>query len=70
VRALDGIRVLDLGIYIAAPYSATVFAEFDADVIKVEKLGTGDHMRSFGTDTDCEDTIVWLSESRNKRSMT
>ena len=68
--ALDGIRVLDLGTYIAGPYCATVLGEFGADVIKVERPGTGDHLRRFGTDTECGDTLVWLSEARNKRSVT
>ena len=68
--ALDGIRVLDLGTYIAGPFCATVLGEFGADVIKVERPGTGDHLRRFGTATECGDTLVWLSESRNKRSVT
>lgn len=68
--ALEGIRVLDLGTYIAGPYCATVLGEFGADVIKVERPGVGDHLRRFGSDTECGDTLVWLSESRNKRSVT
>ncbi len=70
MHALDGIRILDLGTYIAGPYCATVLGEFGADVIKVERPGTGDNLRRFGTDTECGDTLVWLSESRNKRSVT
>jgi crotonobetainyl-CoA:carnitine CoA-transferase CaiB-like acyl-CoA transferase len=70
LQALEGIRVLDLGTYIAGPFCATVLSEFGADVIKVERPGTGDSLRRFGTDTECGDTLVWLSESRNKRSIT
>jgi crotonobetainyl-CoA:carnitine CoA-transferase CaiB-like acyl-CoA transferase len=70
MHALEGIRVLDLGTYIAGPFCATVLGEFGADVIKVERPGTGDNLRRFGTDTECGDTLVWLSESRNKRSIT
>ena len=70
MQALDGVRVLDLGTYIAGPYCATVLGEFGADIIKVERPGSGDHLRRFGTGTDCGDTLVWLSESRNKRSVT
>ncbi len=69
MHALEGIRVLDLGTYIAGPFCATLLGEFGADVIKVERPGTGDNLRRFGTDTDCGDTLVWLSESRNKRSI-
>ncbi|WP_220136924.1 CaiB/BaiF CoA transferase family protein [Streptomyces himalayensis] len=70
VQALEGIRVLDLGTFIAGPFCGTVLGEFGAEVIKVERPGAGDHLRRFGTDTDCGDTLVWLSEGRNKRSVT
>ena len=70
MQALDGIRVIDLGNYIAGPFCATVLGEFGADVIKVERPGTGDLTRRFGTETECGDTLVWLSEGRNKRSVT
>ncbi len=70
MSALEGIRVLDLGTFIAGPFCATVLGEFGAEIIKVERPGTGDHLRRFGTETACGDTLVWLSESRNKRSVT
>jgi len=66
---LAGMRVLDLATFIAAPYCATVLAEFGADVVKVEMPGTGDPTRKFGSMTDCGDSLVWLSEARNKRSI-
>jgi crotonobetainyl-CoA:carnitine CoA-transferase CaiB-like acyl-CoA transferase len=68
VQPLDGIRVLDLGTYIAGPFAATILGEFGAEVIKVEPPA-GDHLRRFGSETECGDTLVWLSESRNKRSV-
>jgi crotonobetainyl-CoA:carnitine CoA-transferase CaiB-like acyl-CoA transferase len=70
VQALEGVRVLDLGTFIAGPFCATVLGEFGADVIKVERPDGGDHLRQFGTETACGDTFVWLSEGRNKRSVT
>jgi crotonobetainyl-CoA:carnitine CoA-transferase CaiB-like acyl-CoA transferase len=70
MHALRDIRVLDLGTYIGGPFCATVLGEFGADVIKVERPGVGDNLRRFGTETSCGDTFVWLSESRNKRSVT
>lgn len=70
MSALAGIRVLDLGTFIAGPYCATLLAEFGAEVIKVEPPRTGDALRKFGTDTVCGDTLVWLSESRNKKCVT
>ncbi len=70
MQPLDGIRVLDLGTYIAGPFAATILGEFGAEIIKVEQPGVGDNLRRFGTETDCGDTLVWLSEGRNKRSVT
>lgn len=67
--AFEGLRVLDLATFIAGPYCATYLAEFGADVVKVELTGAGDPVRKFGTMTECGDTLVWLSEGRNKRSI-
>ncbi|PZP90603.1 MAG: carnitine dehydratase [Variovorax paradoxus] len=67
---LNGIRVLDIGNFLAAPFCATVLAEFGAEVIKAEKPGEGDPLRRFGTMTELGDTMVWLSESRNKKCIT
>ena len=68
--ALKGIRVLDCATFIAGPYCATFLAEFGAEVIKVEMPGVGDPTRKFGTPTPCGDSLVWLSEGRNKKSLT
>lgn len=67
---LDGIRVLDCATFIAGPYCATMLAEFGAEVIKIEMPRTGDPIRRFGTPTECGDSLVWLSEGRNKKSLT
>lgn len=67
---MSGIRVLDLGSFIAAPFAAAIFGEFGADVIKVEAPETGDPLRRFGTPTERGDSLCWLSEARNKRSLT
>jgi len=67
---LAGIRVLDAATFLAAPFCGTILAEFGAEVIKVEQPGIGDPLRHFGTETECDDTFVWLSEARNKDSLT
>ncbi len=67
---LAGIRVLDLATVIAAPFCATVLGEFGADVLKIEHPEGGDALRRFGTPFNGGDTLTWLSESRNKRSVT
>lgn len=67
---LAGIRVIDVATVIAAPYCASILGEFGADVLKVEHPVGGDALRRFGTPTSRGDTLTWLSESRNKRSVT
>jgi succinyl-CoA:(S)-malate CoA-transferase subunit B len=67
---LSGIRVIDVATVIAAPYCATILGEFGADVLKVEHPVGGDALRRFGTPTQRGDTLTWLSEARNKRSVT
>jgi succinyl-CoA:(S)-malate CoA-transferase subunit B len=67
---LEGIRVIDVATFIAAPYSASILGEFGAEVIKVEHPIGGDPCRNFGSSTARGDTLAWLSEARNKKSVT
>jgi len=68
---LQGVRVTDVGNFLAGPYAATLLGEFGAEVIKIEHPDGGDPMRRFGTATAQPDaTLAWLSESRNKKSVT
>ncbi|MCZ4353878.1 CoA transferase [Roseovarius aestuarii] len=70
-KPLDGIRVLDLATFIAAPMAAGILSEFGAEVIKIEQPRTGDPLRRFGVPADGTDaTYCWLSEARNKKSVT
>jgi crotonobetainyl-CoA:carnitine CoA-transferase CaiB-like acyl-CoA transferase len=70
-KPLTGVRVLDAATFIAAPYTASILAEFGAEVIKVERPDVGDPMRRFGTPSGRPDsTLLWLSEGRNKKSVT
>jgi succinyl-CoA:(S)-malate CoA-transferase subunit A len=71
VLPLEGIRVIDVGTFLAGPYAASILGEFGAEVLKVEHPIAGDPMRRFGTSTKRHDaTLAWLSEGRNKRSVT
>ena len=70
-KPLDGIRVIDLATFIAAPLAAGILGEFGAEVIKVERPKTGDPLRTFGIPSDDKQaTYCWLSEARNKKSIT
>jgi formyl-CoA transferase len=66
---LQGLKVIELGGLIAGPYAASVFAQFGAEVIKIESPGEGDPLRRWrklhnGT------SVWWYSLSRNKKSVT
>ncbi|MGE5756892.1 MAG: CaiB/BaiF CoA transferase family protein [Planctomycetaceae bacterium] len=68
---LSGIRVVDVGTFLAGPYAASIMGEFGAEVLKVEYPIGGDPMRRFGVPTRRGDaTLAWLSEARNKKSVT
>lgn len=68
--ALRNIKVLDVATFVAAPFCGTILGDFGAEVLKVEQPGNGDSLRSFGTPTEAGDTLVWLSEARNKKTIT
>lgn len=68
---MSGIRVIDVGNFLAGPYAGSILGEFGAEVLKVEHPIAGDPMRRFGTPTRRHDaTLAWLSEARNKKSVT
>ncbi len=67
MQVLKDVRVLDLGSYITAPYAAMLLAELGADVIKVEKPGTGDPFRDF---SNGQYSSQFQAHNRNKRSVT
>ena len=69
---LAGIKVLDLGNWIAAPASATIMSDFGAEVIKVEPLNTGDpyrHVSGMPGMHGGEEQYQWILTNRNKRSL-
>lgn len=67
---LTGIRVLELGSFIAGPFAGQLLGDYGADVIKVETPGEGDPMRSWGVTTPDGDSLWWPTIGRNKRSVT
>jgi crotonobetainyl-CoA:carnitine CoA-transferase CaiB-like acyl-CoA transferase len=67
---LTGLRVLDLGTRIAAPFCAGLLGEQGAEVIKIEQPGTGDFMREIGPFTDDGYSLFWAVEGRGRRSVT
>ena len=70
VKALQGLRVIDVSSFLAGPFCSTQLAEFGAEVIKLELPQVGDALRKFGTMTPSGDSLPWLQECRNKKSAT
>ncbi|WP_408008519.1 CaiB/BaiF CoA transferase family protein [Pseudalkalibacillus sp. A8] len=66
---LEGVRVLELGTLLAGPFSGRLFADFGAEVIKVEPPDKEDPMRSWGKEKDGVG-LWWPIQSRNKKSIT
>src|SRR3954451_14687405 len=65
---LEGVRVLELGSFIAGPFAGQLLGDLGADVIKVESAGEGDPMRRWGITRD-GDSLWWPTIGRNKRSV-
>ena len=61
-RALSGLRVLDIGHWIAGPFGPTLLGDFGAEVIRVDRPG--------GQGTPMSNPISWALDSRNKKSIT
>ncbi len=67
--ALGGVRVLDLGHFIAGPYAATILADLGADVIKVEDPDRIDDARRTGPHFQNGESVYFLSLNWGKRSL-
>ena len=66
---LAGLRVLDLSIIVAGGTASSLMADFGAEVIKVERPGTGDPLRNWGPFYNGV-SLWWKVHSRNKQSIT
>ena len=77
MNSLDGIRILDLSRVLAGPWCTQTLADLGADVIKIERPGSGDDTRTWGppflTDdagAETQEAAYYLGTNRNKRSVT
>ena len=68
-RVLEGLRILDLTRVVAGPFATAVLADLGADVVKVERPGTGDDYR-YGPSPRGETSLSFQNTNRGKRSIT
>ncbi|XP_061569104.1 succinate--hydroxymethylglutarate CoA-transferase [Cololabis saira] len=69
VPPLEGVRVLDLTRVLAGPFCTMILGDLGAEVIKVERPGTGDDTRAWGPPFAASESIYYLSVNRNKKSV-
>ncbi|MGD6979952.1 MULTISPECIES: CaiB/BaiF CoA transferase family protein [Citricoccus] len=65
---LEGIRVIELGSFIAAPFAARLFGDFGAEVIKIERPAGGDELRDWRK-TRGQTSMLFRTMGRNKKSV-
>ncbi|CAK6481094.1 CaiB/BaiF CoA transferase family protein [Peribacillus castrilensis] len=70
MEALEGLKVLDLSRTLAGPFCTMLLGDMGADIIKVEKPGTGDETRRFTPPKWDGISAYYLASNRNKRSIT
>ena len=68
-KPLEGIKVIELGQLIAGPFAGKMFAEFGAEVIKIEPPEGGDPLRQWRT-LHNGTSLWWYAQARNKKSVT
>jgi len=68
--ALEGVLVADFSRVLAGPYATMLLGDLGADVVKVERPGTGDDTRAWGPPWAGDQATYFLSVNRNKRSVT
>src|SRR3546814_15241132 len=66
-QVLDGLRVLEIGHFVAAPFCTRLLADLGADVIKIEPP-RGDPVRQWGVQSGGS-SLWWSMHGRNKRSV-
>jgi formyl-CoA transferase len=65
---LHGLRVLELGSFIAGPFAGQLLGDYGAEVLKIEAVGSGDPMRRWGINHE-DESLWWPAIARNKQSV-
>ena len=67
--SLHGLRVIDFTRVVAGPYSTSILGDLGAEIIKIERPGTGDDSRGWGPPFIGEVSSYFLGLNRNRRSV-
>jgi crotonobetainyl-CoA:carnitine CoA-transferase CaiB-like acyl-CoA transferase len=70
IQSLAGLKIVEMGSSVAAPYAAWILASFGADVVKVERPGTGDDARQWGRMFKDGSSSYFHALNRDKRGIT
>jgi len=70
ISVLEGVRVLDLTEALAGPFCTMMLGDLGADVLKIERPGSGDMSRGWAPPFVGQESAYFLSVNRNKRSLT
>jgi crotonobetainyl-CoA:carnitine CoA-transferase CaiB-like acyl-CoA transferase len=66
---LRGLKVIEIGMAMAGPFCAMTLGDYGADVIKVERAGSGDEARRWSPFFDAQLSYYFAAANRNKRSL-
>lgn len=67
--SLDGLRVLEIGTSVAAPFATQILGDLGAEILKIERKGTGDDTRSWAPPDWNDQAVNFLYLNRNKKSV-
>lgn len=67
--SLTGLRVVEIGTSVAAPFGTQILGDMGAEVIKVERVGRGDDTRAWNPPSWNGESIAFMSFNRNKKSL-
>lgn len=70
MKSLEGIRVIDLTTFMSGPFVTMVLGDLGAEIIKIERPGTGDTSRQIPPYYHAEENLYYISLNRNKKSVT
>ena len=70
MKPLESIRIVDLTRVVSGPYCAMQLGDLGAEVIKIERPGSGDDSRAFAPPYQGSESAYFLSINRNKKSVT